>query len=558
MNEVMQTGYVKLPSTYHEKAKLEYADWHQAWFREAIQNEMDAGAKKIDFFIAEHPHDPEMVQVICHGNGHGMDEDRLINNFLVMGGSKKSEGNIGGFGYAKVILAFAHSSYEIETQGLHVKGQGSDYSWSGGHPTKHGVRLTANMKKSDTDAWRMEESLQRLIHHSDFASDMVITLNGDVLRGKSHEHPYSQQTPLGKLTFKDQPHGMSSSVLWVRMRGLAMFQTRLYMNSSTAFEGYLELEGNSKEMLTSNRDSLSGDHRDVLNQIMNQLATDREKLKLSGDIDLLLNEKAWGIGQLSTSMREELETAAQSMSMSSEAMLDYLESVPDEITDGRAIHPFQSLIQKVNLAKDKMASKLDKIPSQWYPPNFKVKYLNEGGSPEDSHVHAGDISSRMNLKRYAKMAAGWQAIIDRLLSCESYRGALRVHRQANGAFVHDDCHIGSGFVFGSPEGLCGREGKQGRVTIMMNPRIADDENLSIGDLIDIAHHELTHLDIDYHGEGFTMREAKLRRIMRKEIGERELVQVFEGAIADWRDAHNEKKAVKAPAPKPHSHSTYEM
>jgi hypothetical protein len=558
MNNTTKTGYIKLPSTYHEKAKLEYADWHQAWFREAIQNEMDAGANKIDFYIDIDPNDPEMVKVVCHGNGHGMDEDRLINSFLVMGGSQKSEGNIGGFGYAKVILAFAHSSYEIETQGLHVKGEGSDYSWSSGHMLKPGVRLTANMKKSDADVWRMEDSLNRLIHHSNFSKDMVITLNGDVLNGKSHEHPYSQETPIGKLTFKDQPHGMSSSVLWVRMRGLAMFQTRLYMNSSTAFEGYLELEGNSREMLTSNRDSLSGDHRDVLNQIMNQLATDREKLKLSGDIDLLLNEKAWGIGQMSALMREELETAAQSMSMSSEAMLDYLESVPDEITDGRAIHPFQSLLKKVTQAKDKMASKLDKIPSHWYPPNFKVKYLNEGGSPEDSHVHAGDISSRMNLKRYGKMAAGWQAIINKLLSCDNYRSALCVHRQSSGAFVHDDCHISSGFVFGSPEGLCSREDKQGRVTIMMNPRVADDENLCIGDLIDIANHELTHLEIDYHDEGFTMRESKLRRIMRKEIGERDLVQAFEGAIADWRDVHNDKKPTRSPAPKTPTSSTYEM
>ena len=61
-------------------------------------------------------------------------------------------------------------------------------------------------------------------------------------------------------------------------------------------------------------------------------------------------------------------------------------------------------------------------------------------------------------------------------------------------------------------------------------------------MIDIAHHELTHLDIDYHGEAFTIRESRLRRIMRRDIGERDIISAFENAVSGWREAHSVNKS----------------
>lgn len=539
MTDMIHHGQVKLPASYYAKAKNEYADWRIAWFREAIQNELDAGATHIDFTICPNAEDPGLTRVVCHGDGRGMDEHKLFNVFLALGQSEKEEGSIGGFGYAKVILAFAHTRYEVETKGIHLKGAGGSYSWTTGNETMPGVRLTADMPKEEAEIWMMEDSLRRLIHHSRLPSAVKITLNGESLACGVDDHPYTKQTPLGPLSFKDQPHGYSTSLLWVRMRGLAMFNERLYMSSGTAFEGYLELEGDSKDLMTSNRDSLNRNHRDVLNQIMQQLSNDREKLKLSGDIDILLNER--NISAYGVELENEIREAAYSKGMDPEQMLTYLEDAADEVIDGRAQHPFGHLVGKINRVKNQLDAKINKIPSEWYPENFKVKYLDESSSPEGAHQYAGEIAQKMNLKRYGKLAAGWEAIINTLLESKNYRESLRVVKRGN-AFFHEDLLIHTGFVFGSPEGICQRDEKAKRVAILFNPKVAEDEKLSVGDLIDIAHHELTHLDIDYHGEAFTIRESRLRRIMRRDIGEREIISAFENAVSGWREAHSVNKS----------------
>ena len=528
-------GQVALPSTYHSKEKLAYADWRFAWFREALQNEHDAGATRIDFSVGVHPENPQLLRVVCQGNGHGMDKNRLFNSFLTMGGSQKGEGSIGGFGYAKVILAFAHEHYEIETQGIHVKGEGSHYRWSEGHAEQPGVRLCVDMSRADSDVWSLTDGLKRLLANSDLPSNLVVTLNGDVQKTQCDSLPYHTETALGHLSFKDQPHGCSSSVLWIRIRGMAMFQYRIYNGSGTAFEGHLELEGDSKSLLTANRDSLNDEHRDVLNQIINQLITDREKLKLSGDIDVLLNRRDVRLGQFDDDFRRELAEAAEKEGMTEEAMLDQLATSAESTIDERAKHPFARLVSQVAKTQDEMKSRLSKIPQQWYPDNFQVKYLDESGSPEDAHRQAGEIATCMNLKRYGKMAAGWHAIVMRLLASEPLRESLRILKVGDGQYQHEGMMVQTGFVFGTPEGLCKRDDKKKRVSIMVNPKTIDGQNLTPGDVIDIAMHELTHLDVEYHGEGFTMKESRLWRILRREMGEAELVKCFKGGIAAWRE-----------------------
>lgn len=551
-------GQVALPSTYHSKEKLAYADWRFAWFREALQNEHDAGATRIDFSVSEHPENPKLVRVICHGNGHGMDQERLFKHFLTMGGSQKGEGSIGGFGYAKVILAFAHEHYEIETQGLHVKGEGSNYRWSSGHATLPGVRLTVDMNRDESDTWTLTDGLRRLLANSRLPDSLVVTLNGEVQNTQAQTMPYKTSTALGHLSFKDQPHGYSSSVLWVRIRGMAMFQHRVYNGSGTAFEGYLDLEGDSKSLLTSNRDSLNSEHRDVLNEIINQLITDREKLKWSGDIDLLLNRRDLRLDQFGEDFRRDLARAAAEEGVSEETMLDQLAHAAEEITDERVKHPFAKLVSQVSKNLGAMQNRLSRIPEQWYPDNFQVKYLDEAGSPEDAHRQAGEIASCMNLKRYGKLAAGWHAVVMRLLDCEPLRASLRINKVNAGLYQHDDQLIQTGFVFGTPEGLCKRDNKQKRVSIMVNPKVVDDERLTPGDVVDIAIHELTHLDVEYHGEGFTTKESRLWRILRREIGEPELVKCFKEGIAAWREQHRDAAPVASRRTVRTAESAYEM
>lgn len=533
-------GHVKLPPSYYANDKMAYSDWAQAWFREAIQNEMDAGADRIDFTVQEHPDDPDLNRVICHGNGCGMDEDRLFNAFLTLGGSMKEAGNIGGFGQAKVILAFAHAHYHIETQGIQLSGTGGDYTWSTGHAQTKGVKLTVDMAKQETSVNRMINALNSVCRHSLFHKPLTITLNGEVIEKQAHDHPYSLPTTLGKLSFKDMNHGDRSSFLWVRMGGLAMFTARVHTESSTAFEGYLDLDGDSKDMLTSNRDSLKEDHRASLNKIIQQLSNDREQLKLSGDIDFRINERALSDQEIMMELADDISDVARKNNITSDDVISMLKLKGHIAQDEEVANPFDTLREKAQKIKSRLDNTLGKIPENWYPDNFKVKYLDNYASPDDFHVHAGNIVSTMNLQRTAKMAVVWNTIVNALLSNDNYRNALHVRKLSSG-FASDDMEINTGFIFGSPEALNLEEKNENRISIMLNPQKANEEGLSVGDLIDLAHHELTHLMYS-HGESFSIKEITLRRITRNEIGEKSIINEIEQALGDWRNEY--KKAVK--------------
>lgn len=538
----IQKGSIKLPPNYFAGTKNDYRNWIVAWFREAIQNSVDAKAKNIDFQIEADDQDKDYIRVICQDDGVGMDKRILFDVFLELGGSEKTEGAIGGFGHAKILLAFAHLNYEIETQGVKVNGSGDQYEWVETTPGK-GVRLQVDMDRKEVSEYRLSSALHDIVHHSEFKSDVKITLNGEVLVSKENAHPYRQDTSLGNLTFKDMPHGYNSSSLWVRMNGLAMFNASLWNDGSTAFEGYLDLSGHSKEILTSNRDGLTLDNTRTLNEILQTLANDREKLKLSGDIDVLLNEKEFRLSDLTEDERSYVMTESRKENISSEEFLERLIATADTDPDAFAKNPFRSLIDDVAKAKRKRDNDISDIPANWYPTNFKVKFADGDVKPEDTHKFASKISTAMSKKKIGKLAAGWNAIIRTLLENESYRSAIGVEKAKNGEFYRDGCLIQTGFVFGKPAGLNVREDDKKRISIMMNPDHVIDKDYDIGDLVALAQHELTHIAVNSHYESFTTQEFELRRIARR-IGTKTFELAFKDASAQWRVEHSGGKAAE--------------
>ena len=527
----LQAGTIQLPGDFFVKEKLSYNDFKLAWAREALQNSRDAGAKNIDFTIKQ-DYDTKKLLVVCDDDGKGMNQDVLLNVFLKMGGSQKEDGNTGGFGYAKVLLAFAHLNYKIKTQNLEVVGTAANYGWKEVSDVRKGVRLEVEMTTEDNSAWSMEEALRELVSASNLGKDIKVTLNGETLTARKTPQPYKLETALGHLTFGDYESTYSStSTIWVRMNGLAMFKSRLWTDGA-AFHGALELKGHSLEMLTSNRDALSKDKTEILNKIMQDLANDREKLKLSGDIDLTLNELAVTFESLTKEEQDEVMQQAASHNMTASSVMEQLNALADEISSLDAMHPFTGLLGKVKDIKSKLDDKISKIPSQWYPPNFKVKFADSGTRMEDAHTHSSQIASSMSLQRNAKIAAGWSKMMCVLLENEGYRTALGIKIDAKGQFFHDDLLIQPGFVYGSVVGLNAKDTKNNRISIMLNPEIVRKDGFKIPDIIDVLHHELNHVMHPHHGESFTIGEFKLRRIMRDQIGELTLVKAFKKAAAD--------------------------
>lgn len=535
MSDSINHGRVELPSTYFKKGKLEYNNWKLAWFREAIQNSHDAGATDIAFTIEKDENSANLIRVVCKDNGKGMDIDTLTNTFLSLGGSKKDEGATGGFGYAKVLLAFAHNNYKIETGNILLEGEGGSYRWTEVEGHTQGVNLEVFMSNEDTNIFDLTYALETICKNSSL-DGVKITLNGKGIYVDKDPMPYHQETEIGSLKFKDRQGGYSST-LWVRMNGLAMFPQTMRNVGSTAFDGYLDLQGNSVEMLTSNRDSLSREKTEHLNEIFNSLANDREKLKLACDIDITLNKKELSMSDLYDDLRGEIEAHAIASRMSPAELMNTLLNAEDELA---ANSPFRHLRSKIVKAQDKMLSKIESIPNKWYPQNFKVKYFDEMGREGDSQKHADLVSKSMSMVRNGKLAVAWKAVIDTLLDSQAYRDQLYVEK-VGGHYFSNGNLIQTGFVYGSPEGLNEVSRDEKRVSIMINPVLVQEKDLEVGDIIDIAHHELAHIRVDYHCEDFTMLETSLRRISRKEVSERVLVNAFKDSINEWRNERNQKK-----------------
>ena len=134
-----QTEQMRTPKSFWVNQRGDaYSDWTFGFWRELFQNEVDAGAKRIDITISDAEakgsfgRDPDLdkvVRVTFQGDGGGMDERVLRDVFLTPGESTKREGGFqGGFGTARVMLCFSQARYSVRTQDWLVEGDGNEFT----------------------------------------------------------------------------------------------------------------------------------------------------------------------------------------------------------------------------------------------------------------------------------------------------------------------------------------------------------------------------------------------------------------------------------------------
>ena len=118
----------------------EYGEtWPEAYWRELVQNSVDAGATQIDLYMDELG-DGNWIAG-CKDNGTGMSEEVFRNKFLKHGGTTKGEGSdaAGGFGAAKRLLLAPWVQWQIRTGNMVAVGQMSRHEvWVGGKRITHG------------------------------------------------------------------------------------------------------------------------------------------------------------------------------------------------------------------------------------------------------------------------------------------------------------------------------------------------------------------------------------------------------------------------------------
>lgn len=86
---LVPNAQIRIGREFFTTALRDYEDWPEKWWREAVQNAVDAGACNITCAVEHHPGG---VAVSCEDDCSGMDEDVLINKFLVLGGTTKVTG----------------------------------------------------------------------------------------------------------------------------------------------------------------------------------------------------------------------------------------------------------------------------------------------------------------------------------------------------------------------------------------------------------------------------------------------------------------------------------
>ena len=498
-------------------ALKDYNDWPIKWWREAVQNAVDAGGKNIALNAVKQE-DGTML-VTCDDDGRGMDEDTIINKFLVLGGTTKigSGGAAGGFGKAKELLLLPWISWRIHSRDTIIEGAGIDYSVSRG-PMRTGTRLDVVMPPDKcTDGAVALGFLQKC-----FLPGVKFTVNGE--RAKAELAGVG--APIGQVPDKVDifftPATTTQSYIYVRARGLFMFQS--YVGEVPGFI-LAELIAPSIEILTANRDGFRDYNvQHAVNKLSERIAKDnlsalkskqgliRQKFEGTGKFkakeraSIVLEQiGSYGAGNLSS---QNTEAIVQTMGSYAQAEEDKLQSMPSPVVahvmlDQKFLGPnhLEAAIKQLVWEPDFfLVNEIEgyKVPKKFYPASMTPSVLKLA-------------KTWVELCRYVMMQLGSEE------------------------------HFGAGFVFSEDAAAQAitDEDKEGRTErwLMLNPfkdmrdrkvlwRPAQDDDLKW--IYAAAIHECTHIAdrISYHDESFA--SALTRNMAKCADGYRKIRQIAAG------------------------------
>lgn len=246
---------IGISAVWYQRILADYADWKAGWWREAIQNAVDAGAKNIRC-ESDHQIDGTWLMSI-EDDGTGMDEQILVDKFLQMGGSTKLVGSTGGFGAAKELLILPWLRWQIHTGSLIAEGIANYYELRTAAHRK-GVRLEVTMP--DDEHTSAEQALAFI--NKCYLPNVRFT----VIRRVEGEE-FETWTPKANLRTRDKDLlqvvqdkaalyatkvDYRPYMIYVRANGLFMFERGIGETKNKQI--ICEITAPSVEVLTKNRD----------------------------------------------------------------------------------------------------------------------------------------------------------------------------------------------------------------------------------------------------------------------------------------------------------------
>lgn len=498
--------HFKLPPEFYVKVLKDYSNWKYAWVREILQNSIDAGSKNIDFKITN---DEETTTIVVADDGLGMTKDVLINGFMSLGGSiKDDEDSLGGFGVASMMIAQSHISYEIISKDYICKGSRGSYTVEdSGQILNKGCVIKVVFDNSNISKWgdTVEIMKNNIITWSDYANlqNIKVFVNDEDCSPKNKKFDYIINSNIGTISFSDSNLYSNSSLIYIRMKNQPMFYVNIYTGSDSNFYGVIDLIGESKDNLTSNRDGLIADKSKFLSEIIVNLTNERSQYKFNDLNEFVLNKK---------SDNEYFRDNQDCLFLDKSNNLDHRdgnhkENLNMNETGSAHLSIFNKEKDKYDKIQKRMEEKLLKVNESNYPNNFKIIY----NSNDSKLKNLTKIINNLNKESYKKTAYSWKfhvsSMLEVLTSMNPYDFKL-----VNEKYYFNGDLINFGFIFNDDvEGVCHKKGNE--INILLNPNLFNFND--IDEIQDIAIHESNHILCPNHNEVSSMEELKLRRKWRK-------------------------------------------
>lgn len=288
---------VRLSREYFRQALNEYSRWKEVWWREAIQNAVDAGATEIacESLPVEWPDqildrerdetNASMWRITCVDNGHGMDGEVLRAKFLDPGGTMKKAGDVGGFGRAKELLIRPWPRWEVRSRDTIAWGTfdswlNLEYEWDKTEFVQ-GTRLTVWML---ADEYTPPTAAATYIAKCNLPR-VRLTVNGHVVKANFSSGKRKRDVG-GMATVYRSSRSPKSKFQGIEIEAPSSLMVRakshrgsLYMFPAAQLSGVsgtivIEVTAKPKEAFTANRDGFTYTLGQRVQKLIEQLSTD--------------------------------------------------------------------------------------------------------------------------------------------------------------------------------------------------------------------------------------------------------------------------------------------
>jgi len=269
-----------------KERKSLYSNWQRDFFREFIQNSVDAGSRNISISVEESVENGILCEVSVTDDGCGMTRQILENVYFALGETTKTGDGVGGFGRARILTCFSHPGYTIHTQDVFVNGSGSTFEIEEAGIIKSGTKVQVYI--GDATAEDMLFALRDYLSSCQL-SGVNITINGDIFNDWLYRRNKVRELSFG--TIHVNKSGRLNKVFF-RVHGQFMFSRYTNANAQVV----VEIDpSRSRDVLDSSRGGLMGSFQQEVDKFLTELSIDtRSALRPRVDNSrMIINDGGW-------------------------------------------------------------------------------------------------------------------------------------------------------------------------------------------------------------------------------------------------------------------------